>query len=251
MNLLKKIFGKKNEDIFKEKFENVKKMKNLTREQYDEIIYMTALPGIRQKDIDIMWNHLKTIKIIEKKEEINYEKYFWGLWSPEIHKLQEQEKFILKSDNVKIKLSNTKIEGYSGGFYVNLNSCSCKTFQKRNLPCSHIYRLAKELNLPFKQEKLIINDDYEGWIVNNIHSLINKYSENKGYSSEKGCWGAWCEEIHNMPEQRERIKNATLDSQYNTKLISCTCFDFVKRRLPCIHIYYRAKLMKRIFEIEE
>ena len=70
MNLLKKIFGKKNEDIFKEKFENVKKMKNLTREQYDEIIYMTALPGIRQKDIDIMWNHLKTIKIIEKKDQL-------------------------------------------------------------------------------------------------------------------------------------------------------------------------------------
>lgn len=68
----------------------------------------------------------------------------------------------------------------------------------------------------------------------------------------------WTEEIHNSADQQKRIESAqkartspaTIDREsktatfkgsgampYQTTLESCTCIDFVRRKLPCKHMY--------------
>ncbi len=68
----------------------------------------------------------------------------------------------------------------------------------------------------------------------------------------------WDSTIHNTPDQKKRIKSAksakttpsSVDTQkeegifpssgatpYKTTLESCTCIDFISRKLPCKHIY--------------
>lgn len=71
-------------------------------------------------------------------------------------------------------------------------------------------------------------------------------------------FGEWDAEIHEMPDQKKRLMSgraskttpASIDrknktgvfpgsgkSPYNTTLKSCTCVDFIRRKLPCKHMY--------------
>ena len=80
----------------------------------------------------------------------------------------------------------------------------------------------------------------------------------------KGTFGSWDESIHMPEEQRKRILSAekatttplSVDkesltgvfpgsgkSPYKTTLESCTCGDFIRRKLPCKHMYYLANKM--------
>lgn len=76
-------------------------------------------------------------------------------------------------------------------------------------------------------------------------------------------WGGWSREIHYLHEQRDiaekrfDINPDTCDVDVNTKtarigkfktsLISCTCKQFLTRRLPCKHIYYLADDLEYAF----
>lgn len=116
-----------------------------------------------------------------------------------------------------------------------LSSCTCYDFQNRHLPCKHIYRLAVELG-----------------IVEIVKRSSTHYD--KDILQEIRASG----DIDNHPEQKKRIASArsakttpdSIDTEhktgifpgsgkqpYITTLSSCTCVDFVRRKLPCKHIY--------------
>lgn len=71
-------------------------------------------------------------------------------------------------------------------------------------------------------------------------------------------FGIWDNDIHELPEQKKRFKSSLTsklipisvdrDAQtgqfngsgkepYNTTLNNCDCFDFIRRNMPCKHIY--------------
>ena len=69
-------------------------------------------------------------------------------------------------------------------------------------------------------------------------------------------WGGWSRDIHYLYEQRDIAEkwneinpdnfNTDTNSQTGTfgkfrvSLVSCTCKQFLSRRLPCKHMYYLA-----------
>ncbi len=73
-----------------------------------------------------------------------------GNWPPEIHRDLEQIKRIEAGKKLSKKLrsvdpsgESAQVEGSSGEVYdVTLNECSCVDFERRGLPCKHMYLLA-------------------------------------------------------------------------------------------------------------
>lgn len=126
----------------------------------------------------------------------------------------------------------------------SLSQCTCGDFQYRHLPCKHIYRLAVELGLI----EIIRRPSGGG-------SAASKKLLEEVKSSEN---------IDSHPEQIKRMEKArgakmaplSIDyasgtaifpgsgkTPYETTADTCTCRDFVVRRLPCKHIYrLRAEL---------
>ncbi len=76
----------------------------------------------------------------------------FGNWNESLHNDYEQMKRIatmqnIKPENVTIfpEEQTAKIVGSDGTYDVTLNTCTCHDFQRRQLPCKHIYKLAFEL----------------------------------------------------------------------------------------------------------
>lgn len=118
----------------------------------------------------------------------------------------------------------------------SLHKCNCHDFQKRQLPCKHIYRLAVELGIIE-----IIRRSSGSHVAKNLLDEIRN-----------------SEDIDSHPEQVKRMKKAkdvkmapiSIDyvtqtaifsgsgkKPYETTVDSCTCRDYFVRRLPCKHIY--------------
>lgn len=85
----------------------------------------------------------------------------FGSWPQSIHDDPEQQKRInsatgsaVSPDSVDSEKQMCFISGSGKNPYiVRLDNCTCNDFQRRGLPCKHIYRLAAELKLidiPFK-----------------------------------------------------------------------------------------------------
>lgn len=128
-------------------------------------------------------------------------------------------------------------------YETSLKECTCYDFQKRHLPCKHMYRLAVELGVIKIIKRKAITFDKQ-----RLEEIKNT------------------EDIDSTKEQRERQEKAmskkyqplSIDyinktavfagsgkKPYETTLDSCTCRDFFLRKLPCKHIY------RLRFEIEE
>lgn len=123
-------------------------------------------------------------------------------------------------------------------YETTLTECTCYDFQTRQLPCKHIYRLAVELG---------------------VIEIIKRTSRiKKGDLSKSIEEVNACEDIDNHPEQVKRAEKAkgakmkplSIDYEnktalfagsgkepYKTDIGSCTCRDFILRKLPCKHIY--------------
>lgn len=137
---------------------------------------------------------------------------------------------------------NTKSCCFKGSaktpYIVTLSKCTCVDFERRKLPCKHIYRLAHEvgcIELPFGKSYADIEKN-----------ILQSYRRT-------GPWGNWHPDLHKLPDQKTRIDRAgsemmeiaAIDRQlergrinyYWVTLESCTCADFEERGLPCKHIY--------------
>ena len=85
----------------------------------------------------------------------------WDMWA-NVHDNPDQKKRIesaAKAACTPILLDQTtctgKFKGSSGNHTTALNKCSCVDFNRRKLPCKHMYRLAMELellNVPFQSD---------------------------------------------------------------------------------------------------
>ena len=165
----------------------------------------------------------------------------WPCWDVSIHADQAQIErqgramtypFSFKINRKKqtgIFSSTSDLPYYS----TTLSECNCYDFQQRNLPCKHMYRLAVELGVI----EIIKRSSFDKATVQAIKESAD---------------------IDTHPDQKKRMEKAKeakyqpLSIDYNagtavfagsgkipyeTTLNSCTCRDFVVRRLPCKHIY--------------
>ena len=165
----------------------------------------------------------------------------WNSWDNEIHTDEAQiarqgramnydfEFEINEVAKTAIFSSTSDIPFYS----TSLCKCNCYDFQKRGLPCKHIYRLGVEL----------------GYV-----KIIKRFAFDKDKLSEV----KESNDIDNHPEQIKRQKSAmdkkctptSIDYQngvgifsgsgktpYTTTVDTCSCRDYLIRKLPCKHIY--------------
>ena len=138
-----------------------------------------------------------------------------------------------------------------------LTHCDCNDFnrQKNVKPCMHIYRVAIEVGL--------IEPKYFGWQARFVIAARFSREETERLQripTDAGNWGGWASEIHESGIQKNRQYRAysigkfdivleTAAHQtacgwcihgYKVTLDSCNCIDFLKRKLPCKHIYAAA-----------
>lgn len=94
----------------------------------------------------------------------------WGNWHELIHQAQTQKNRQYRAYEI-INEYDHKIQGDSaviGDYNVTLNSCDCPDFEKRALPCKHIYCLAllKKIDLylmpeQYQQEKKDFEENFD------------------------------------------------------------------------------------------
>jgi hypothetical protein len=130
----------------------------------------------------------------------------------------------------------------------------------------HIYRVAIEIGL--------IEPKYFGWQARFV--IAAKLSREETERLQKlpldaWQWGGWASEIHESGIQRNRQYRAHFISKYDVvletaihqtpcswrihgytvTLDSCNCIDFLKRKLPCKHIYAAALASKITLPLTE
>ncbi len=117
----------------------------------------------------------------------------FGKWDSSIHKEVEQLKRIstamkIKESDIEINSEEqtAKINGSDGVYDVTLDSCTCKDFSIRQLPCKHIYRLASELNLVDELPTIdkVAAEEFKATIPDEIARFKTLY-ENGAISLEK------------------------------------------------------------------
>lgn len=167
----------------------------------------------------------------------------WPEWEPSIH---ESEGQISRQGramtypftfDVNVSAGTARFSSTSDLPYydTSLSRCDCYDFQKRQIPCKHMYRLAVELG-------------------------VIKIVRRPGGGANKALLAEikTCDDIDSHPEQLKRLESAksakmsplSIDyinktarfsgsgkNPYETTVDSCTCKDFYVRQLPCKHIY--------------
>ena len=165
----------------------------------------------------------------------------WPDWDYEIHNDKAQIErqgwamnypfsFEIDKENKTAQFSSTSDLPY---YNTSLTSCNCGDFEKRKLPCKHIYRLAVELG--------IIE------IIKRTPTKKSDTSNSNGFNKDVLAEIYASDDMDNHPEQLKRIKSAqsakttpsSIDREkrtgifpgsgkkpYETTLQSCTCRDF-------------------------
>lgn len=90
----------------------------------------------------------------------------WNKWAA-CHNLPGQSDRLLRGKSSKYspvsidkKNCSAKMQGRDGMYNVTLTKCDCMDFQKRQLPCKHMYRLAIELGLVNETASSYIHGGY-------------------------------------------------------------------------------------------
>lgn len=167
----------------------------------------------------------------------------WNDWESSVHEEESQIvrqgrsmtypfSFNIDYDNFSARFSSTSDMPY---YDTTLTTCSCYDFQKRNLPCKHIYRLAAELGIIE-----IVKRPAGGYDKEKINKL--KASGNVDLNPEQIKRIERAKEKKCTPIQVDyAARTASFKGSgkypYETTEVSCTCRDFFIRRLPCKHIY--------------
>lgn len=118
-------------------------------------------------------------------------------------------------------------------YTTSLSKCNCYDFQKRGLPCKHIYRLAVELGYieiikrpAFDKDKL--SEIKESSDIDNHPDQIKR---------QASAMDKKCTPISIDHENGVGIFSGSGKTPYTTTVDTCTCRDFFVRKLPCKHIY--------------
>ncbi len=76
----------------------------------------------------------------------------FGMWAQTVHDSDDQKKRMLSAAStaltpldVNYQEKSATFSGHHGVYQTTLDSCSCRDFRTRKLPCKHIYRLAHEI----------------------------------------------------------------------------------------------------------
>lgn len=151
----------------------------------------------------------------------------------------------------------------NGEVKASLTVCECKDFnfsgkspRKTFAPCMHIYRLAIEMELMVP----VYFDSKEKKRREEIKLLQEK-------RKDPTQWGEWNFKIHLYNVQKKRqvsaydIKDESHNINigqksgvihgYETTLSTCTCPDYMERKLPCKHIYCLALLLGEQLELTQ
>lgn len=116
-----------------------------------------------------------------------------------------------------------------------LSSCTCYDFQRRHLPCKHIYRLAVELGVIEIIRRP--SSHYDKGALDAIRSSENIDSDPAQLSRQKSAMSAKLKPVSIDYENQTAVFKGSSETPYITTLDSCTCVDFNVRKLPCKHIY--------------
>lgn len=116
-----------------------------------------------------------------------------------------------------------------------LSSCTCYDFQKRHLPCKHIYRLAVELGIVGIVKRSSSN--YNKETLDEIRASGDIDSDPAQRSRQKSAMSAKLKPVSIDYENQAAMFKGSSKTPYTTTWNSCTCADFNIRKLPCKHIY--------------
>lgn len=88
--------------------------------------------------------------------------HWWGIWDKTLSSNAQKTRMNramtgeLTPKHVDTKCKNAVFVGNEGGKYLTtLKKCTCPDFQKRGVPCKHMFYLANEMNL--------LGSDQENW----------------------------------------------------------------------------------------
>ena len=121
-------------------------------------------------------------------------------------------------------------------FYItSLGQCDCYDFQRRQLPCKHIYRLAMELGVIELINRPSI--PYTADELNAIREMDNPDTHPEQIKRMESARKIKAEKMELNRAQRSAIFAGSGKTPYITTESECTCRDFILRKLPCKHIY--------------
>ena len=166
----------------------------------------------------------------------------WNCWNNDIHCEEKQIErqgrslhypftFKINEKNMSGIFSSTTDIAY---YETTLSSCTCYDFTERQLPCKHIYRLAVELgiieifNRPHKFDRETLDKVRVSSDIDNEPEQIKR---------QNSAMTPTCKPVEIDFENKIASFKGSGKSPYQTTPTSCTCRDFIIRRLPCKHIY--------------
>lgn len=131
------------------------------------------------------------------------------------------------------RFSSTSILPY---YDTTLSSCTCADFEKRKLPCKHIYRLAKELGvIDIERRHALYKFDKEKLEALKNSSDID--SDPDQIKRQASAMSPKYKPIEINYDEKTAVFSGSGKSPYITTTSTCTCRDYFVRRLPCKHIY--------------
>jgi|GEM_PF-6001916 len=187
----------------------------------------------------------------------------WQDWDVSIHEQPEQIErqgrsmrypfvlFDLDFNKKNVKFSSSSDLPY---YQTTLHDCTCYDFEKRRLPCKHIYRLAVELGIVeiVKRPKAAGEKGRktrQTEEVANILQLENIHIHPEQIARQKRGLESTCKPISIDREAQTGVFSGSGKKPYETTLGSCTCRDYFLRRLPCKHIYRLMHELGLIFDL--
>lgn len=170
----------------------------------------------------------------------------WPDWDYSIHANEEQiarqgraMTYPLSFEiNEKRKIARFSSSSDLPYYSTTLAECNCNDFQLRKLPCKHIYRLAVELGLiEIIRRTSHKPGGYDKDKVSAIQASSDVDNEPDQVKRQKSAMSSKCTPVEINYEDKTAIFSGSGKSPYHTTVNSCTCRDFIVRRLPCKHIY--------------
>lgn len=165
----------------------------------------------------------------------------WDDWDVSIHSDKAQTDrqgramtypftFQIDKNSQSARFSSTTDLPY---YDTTLSNCTCYDFQKRKLPCKHIYRLAVELGVI----EIIRRPSFDKDKVAEIKKSSDIDNEPDQLKRQKSGMSSKCNPSEINYDKKTAIFSVSGKSPYITTLDTCTCRDYFVRRLPCKHIY--------------
>lgn len=138
--------------------------------------------------------------------------------------------FNVNKDAESAVFSSTSILPY---YDTTLRSCTCEDFEMRRLPCKHIYRLAVELGII----AIIKRPNFDKEKVEEIRNSADIDNEPEQIKRQKSGMSIKYKPAKIDYENETAVFNGSGKKPYITTTTTCTCRDYIMRKLPCKHIY--------------